>query len=422
MQTLQTNLDFGKEHLKLIVLGTLIIAIGFMDFLAFWYNIDTISSLFVSNELHPKQRSFYLFAIFASGYVSRPIGAVLIGYYGDKYGRKPVLIYSLLAVSICTLIIGLLPTYYYTGITATLLFILARLAQGMAFGSQMPIVWVYTSEHLPLKNTGFAGGICTAGTAIGALALLGLMHYLNNALTQAQMLAYGWRIPFIFGGVLGIGLYYVARSLNESHLFTRLQNTSPKPKERWSGIVGIMIFSWIVASLITIMLFVIERLIGMIFFIDPILLGVAFAVCLIFWGMGCVFFGFLADRTNTAKVFALASILFILSTMFLFYDLQSNGALIFASFALFGFCNGVIGIIPTIMTRLCSTAHRLSTISIGYNVVYMIVGIITPALLGFFSYFTNLAPALYLSFLGVVMVFLSLYIYYIPKDNIHLSD
>lgn len=422
MNTQLSYPELTKEHYKLVAIGVFVIAIGFMNFLAFWYNIDIISSLFISNELSSKERSIYLFAIFISGYVSRPIGAVLIGYYGDKYGRKPVLIYSLLAVSVCTLIIGLLPTYYYTGITATLLFIVARLAQGMAFGSQMPIIWVYTSEQLPPNNTGFAGGICMAGMAIGALALLGLMHHLNNALTQAQMLAYGWRIPFILGGILGIGLYYFARSLDEKYLFTQPKNTSPKPKERWRGITSIMIFSWLVASLITIMLFVLKDLIRMTFFIDESLLGVAFMVCLLFLVVGCLFFGFLADRTNTAKIFSIASILFILSTMFLFYDLQSNGALMFFSFAVFGFCNGVIGIIPTIMTRLCNTTHRLSTINIGYNIVYMIVGIITPALLGFFSYFTNLAPALYLSFLGVVMVFLSLYIYYIPKDNIHLSD
>lgn len=423
MNNIQTAPEFSKEHYKLIVIGTLIIAIGFMDFLAFWYNIDIISPLFVSNDFSQSEQAFYLFAIFVSGYVSRPLGAVLIGYYGDKHGRKPVLRYSLLAVSLFTLLIGLLPTYYYTGITATLLFIIARLAQGMAFGSQMPIVWVYVSEHLPLNNTGFASGICMAGLSLGALALLGLMYSLNNNLTQAQMVAYGWRLPFVLGGLLGLLLYYVSRSLNESQLFVSLQNTTPTPQklERYKGVLSIMILSWIVASLITIMLFILEELILQIFFIDATLLGVAFVVSLLFFGVGCVFFGFLSDRTNTAKILAITSILFILATLFLFYDLQANGVLMFASFAVFGFCNGVLGIIPTLMTRLCHTHSRLSTISIVYNGIYMIVGIITPALLGFFSYHSQLAPALYLSFLGVLMLFLSFYLYYIPKENIHLT-
>lgn len=414
--------ELNKEHYKLITIGILMIAIGFMDFLAFWYNLSIISPLFVSNEFNSGERTFYLLAIFVSGYLSRPLGAVLIGYYGDKYGRKPALMYSLLAVSIFTLIIGLLPTYYYTGVTATLLFIFARLAQGMVFGSQMPLIWVYISEHLPLNNTGFAGGICTAGLSVGALALLGLMYFLNNELTQSQMTAYGWRIPFILGGVLGFLLYYFARSLNESQLFVALQKTTPTPpktSKRWKSIIGIMILSWVVASLITIMVFILEDLLLMTFFVDETLLSIAFVVCLFFWGVGCVFFGFLSDRTNTAKIFAIASILFIISTMFLFYDLQANGALMFATFAFFGFCNGIIGIIPTLMTRLCKTHNRLSTIAISYNSIFMIVGISSPALLGFFSYYSNLAPALYLSFLGVLMVFLSFYIYYIPKENIH---
>lgn len=431
MMTTQVSYpELNKSHYHLLLIGILVIAIGFLDFLAFWYNLNIISPLFIGNDFSTEERNFYMFSIFVSGYLSRPLGAAIMGYYGDKYGRKPVLMYSVLAVSLCTLIIGLLPTYYYAGITATLFFIIARLAQGMAFGSQMPLVWIYISEHFPLNNTGFASGIATAGCAVGALVLVGLMHSLDHSLTQTQMIQYGWRIPFILGGLLGLMVYVFAKSLEESQLFLahkrqqKPQNTKPflklisQQKQQWQGIFSIMTLSWFVASLITIIFFILEELIKITFFIDDTLLSVAFVACLLFLVMGCVFFGFLSDRSNTAKIFAIASILFIIATMVLFYDLQINGTFIIFSLALFGFCAGIIGIIPTLIARVCPIDYRLSTISIGYNMVYMVVGIITPTLLGFFTYYTDFAPALYLSFLGMLMLFLSFYLYYIPKENI----
>lgn len=417
MHTMDSPVLSG-EHYKLIALATAAIMIGFIDFLAFWYNVDIISSLFFSPQSSPLLKNLYILAMFVSGYLSRPLGAIVLGRWGDRRGRKFVFLVSLFGLSIFTLLIALLPTYQHLGVMATLLFVIARLGQGMMFGSQLPIAWVYLSEHLPLRNVGFGGGIVTAGSCLGALVLLGLLYLLDNQLTQAQMFSYGWRIPFVISGMLGLVLCYFMRNLSDAPTI-KPPNQRPTFKKRWQGFGTVLALSWFFTTLITIVLFLIEDLIRLTFLIDNTILSISFIICLIFLIAGCVFFGFLTDRSNAGRIFAIALSLFILSTLAVFYDLRSNGTYIIFSFAVFGFFGGVIGCIPTLISRVCPKEYRLSTIAIAYNSVYVLIGIFTPVLLGFFTYYVDVAPALYLSFLGILMLFLSFYLYYVPKENIH---
>lgn len=422
------SLPLTGEHHRLIILLTLTIMVGFVDFLAFWYNANIIAGQFFSPYLSPDISQLYAIIVFVAGYLSRPLGAVIVGHYGDKYGRKRVLVASLLAVSLCTLLIALLPTYQDIGILATMLFVLARFGQGMAFGSHLPSTWVYASEKLPLHSIGFAGGMICAGSLFGAILLIAMLALLEGALTQTQMTNYGWRMPFLFGGVAGLCLLYFLKNKLESTVFvkhktaTENENTPPTKtplKTRWRGLFGVVALSWFLASLTTIVLFVLNDLIRLTFFVPETILDIGFVVCLVFLAAGCVFFGFLADRANAGKVLAVGMIFFIIATVMLFFALEHQGSLILFNFALFGLSGGVIGAIPSILVRLCPIKHRLSTIAIGYNSVYALVGIFTPWLLGFFTYHASYAPMLYLSLLALLMLFLSFYIYYVPKERVH---
>lgn len=418
----QSDFLTTRHHQKLLAICTLMALITFFDFMVFWYSTNVISSLFFSQELDSSQHSFYMILIFASGYLVRPIGATLLGLYGDRYGRKPAITLSFVGVTVFTLIIALLPTYDMIGSLATWLFVLARLGQGMSFSGQLPALWVYTSEQLPASSVGVSCGIVCAGSIFSGVLLVGLLGFLDSTLTQSELFAYGWRIPFLIGGLLGGICFFLLNSLNETPVFLNNQQkiTNPTLKQRWQGFIPLLILSWFMSSVVMILVFFLIDLISLTFFIDENLLTIAFVLSLLFLVVGCVFFGFLTDRLNGGKVIITGCILFLLAVVGLFYDLEEGGNLMLFSLSWVGFCAGVIGAIPNIMVRLCPVQYRLSTLSIGYNLSYAVSGAFVPILLGFLTYHADFAPAVYLSFVCIITMFLGFYIYYSPrhKDDI----
>lgn len=418
----QSDFLTTRHHQKLLAICTLMALITFFDFMVFWYSTNVISSLFFSQELDSSQHSFYMILIFASGYLVRPIGATLLGLYGDRYGRKPAITLSFVGVTVFTLIIALLPTYDMIGSLATWLFVLARLGQGMSFSGQLPALWVYTSEQLPASSVGVSCGIVCAGSIFSGVLLVGLLGFLDSTLTQSELFAYGWRIPFLIGGLLGGICFFLLNSLNETPVFLNNQQkiTNPTLKQRWQGFIPLLILSWFMSSVVMILVFFLIDLISLTFFIDENLLTIAFVLSLLFLVVGCVFFGFLTDRLNGGKVIITGCILFLLAVVGLFYDLEEGGNLMLFSLSWVGFCAGVIGAIPNIMVRLCPVQYCLSTLSIGYNLSYAVSGAFVPILLGFLTYHADFAPAVYLSFVCIITMFLGFYIYYSPrhKDDI----
>ena len=143
-------------------------------------------------------------AIFAVGFVARPFGGFLFGWIGDRIGRKASMTLAVGLASLGSLLIGIAPTFAAVGALASLMLLVARLIQGLAHGGELPSSQTYLSEMAPKEHRGFwATLIYTSGT-VGILVgtLLGAM--LNVALSTEDMNAWGWRIPFLIGGALGL--------------------------------------------------------------------------------------------------------------------------------------------------------------------------------------------------------------------------
>lgn len=135
------------------------------------------------------------FAVFAVGYLARPLGGILFGWWGDRKGRKKAFVYSILLMSLSTLLMGLLPGYETIGNSAALLLLVFRIFQGASFGGELPGAAVFTAEHLQTRRgfaTSFLIGAVCFGAAIGG-ALIGA---LTASLSKEEMLSFGWRIPF----------------------------------------------------------------------------------------------------------------------------------------------------------------------------------------------------------------------------------
>lgn len=410
----------------LITLG-LVGAVSFFDFLASWHLISLIG-IALSPNYDGAFPEWQVLIIFMAGYLSRPLGAYFIGRYGDRYGRKPALLLSFSLLIIFTLLIGLLPTHQMVGALAIFLLIIARIGQGMALGSQFPILWTYATEKLPLANIGLGAGLITGMAIAGGLAFFMTFAIIENTLTQLQLIEYGWRLPFLLSGVLGGVLFLMAKKLEETPVFLQHREkiaTAPTigffKKARWQKSLSIIVLSWFIASIVLIMVFLLSTLLDFSFANYGNLLDIGTQVSLFFMGIGCVFFGFLTDRTNPAKVLAVGCILLMLGLFGLFYDLSNGGQMMLLSFALSGFFSGIVGAVPAILVRLMPMQYRLSGTSLLYNSVYALIAMGLPMLLGYATFYAKYSPVVYVSFLCVVTLFLSFYLYYYPQDDEELQ-
>jgi MFS family permease len=159
------------------------------------------------------------FATFAVGFLARPFGGLFFGHFGDRWGRKPVLVATLLLVGGSTFAIGLLPTYEQAGIWAPLLLLGLRLLQGFGAGAEYGGAVVMSVEFAPPGRRGLYGSFAPMGTTVGN-ALAGGVFWLVTSYSGDNLLTWGWRIPFLVSIVLlGLGVYIRAR-VSETPVFT----------------------------------------------------------------------------------------------------------------------------------------------------------------------------------------------------------
>ncbi|MBC3191103.1 MHS family MFS transporter [Pseudonocardia sp. C8] len=155
---------------------------------------------------------------FAVGFVVRPLGGVVFGHLGDRMGRKPVLVLTLVLMGGATLLIGLLPDYTAIGVAAPVLLILLRVVQGFAMGGELGGAVLMTMEHAPEQRRGFFGSFVQVGGPLG-LVLATAAFLPVAALPEEAFLAWGWRIPFLVSVVLIVTGYALRRSVDESPAF-----------------------------------------------------------------------------------------------------------------------------------------------------------------------------------------------------------
>src|SRR5690606_5799861 len=139
------------------------------------------------------------FAIFAVGFFMRPLGGVVLGIFSDRYGRKAALAATILMMAGGSLMIAVSPTYATIGIFAPIILVLARLLQGLSLGGEFASAATYLSEMAPKEKRGFYSSFMFFSAAIGILLASSLAWLLTSILTDQQMGAYGWRIPFLIG-------------------------------------------------------------------------------------------------------------------------------------------------------------------------------------------------------------------------------
>lgn len=188
----------------------------------------------------PRVGTLLAFATFGVGFLVRPLGAVVIGHFGDRIGRKPMLVLTLTATGACTALIGLLPSYSEVGLLAPVLLILLRLLQGFFLGGEQSGAALMVVEHAPPEHRAWYGGWTFLGSPLGLFIGTG-MFSLATALSGPAFLDWGWRVPFLFSVVLvAVGLY-MRLGISESPEFQRLRGAD---EVRKAPLVEVLRTSW----------------------------------------------------------------------------------------------------------------------------------------------------------------------------------
>jgi len=208
-----------RMRVRLIAAGMIGNLLEFYDFTLFAIFAVTLSPVFF--PMHDTTVSLLLtVGVFAIGAVARPLGAIVIGSYADRVGRRAALSFTVTLMAAATGFIGILPSYSTIGWVAPLLVILARLVQGFAAGGELGGSVTFLAEHAPARHRAFYISWINAGSIAAGLLSACIGWTLTTLLDDVQMKAWGWRIPFLFGTVLGPVGVYIRSNLPETPAFT----------------------------------------------------------------------------------------------------------------------------------------------------------------------------------------------------------
>ena len=206
--------------------ATIATALEWFDFFIY----TTAASLVLGKLFFPTfggvEGTLASFATLAVGFIARPIGGIVAGHLGDRWGRKPTLVLALVFMGVSTFGIGLLPTYATVGALAPALLILLRIIQGLGVGAQWGGAALLLTEHAPVKRRGFYGSFVQVG-AIGG-AILGTLVYLiiTSSMADPAFESWGWRLPFWTGLVLILIGVFLQRRIEDTPVFKRLRAES----------------------------------------------------------------------------------------------------------------------------------------------------------------------------------------------------
>ena len=193
--------------------------IEWYDFFIFGTAAALIFNRVFFPSFDPVTGTLAAFASFSVGFIARPVGGAVFAHYGDKIGRKPMLVYSLLLMGAATVLMGLLPGYTSIGIWAPVLLVLLRLAQGFGIGGEWGGAALMAVEHAPRHRRGFYGAWPQVGVPAGLVLGTGAYALLSATLTDEQFLAWGWRVPFLASALLiAVGMW-IRLTVSESPIF-----------------------------------------------------------------------------------------------------------------------------------------------------------------------------------------------------------
>jgi len=372
-----------KNQNKATLLASLGAGLEYYDFVIYGLMASTLSSLFFTGEGPVALAK--TFGVFAVGYIARPIGGVFFGALGDAYGRKKTFLFVMLLMSFSTLSIGLLPTYAGAGIVAPCALLFFRFLQGLSFGAELPGAITVVSEHSEKKKWGLHTGFVVSSVSLGATLASLILYVLSQTLSAESISSFGWRIPFLLGGIFSIVNYFIRKHLTETPPFSKLQQTRGKTSpsfpilqlaaEHKSTLLAGISMTAVNASLVIFFLYFPTYISGHFgYSLKNGYLGVTWGM--IWASIMLPIAGRLADKFGKQQVYLFSCLLLILTCFPLFSLLRlgSVPALLLFS-TLFQTVLAFLSVSYfSIISSIFSTEVRYTGISFCYNIVYCLMG------------------------------------------------
>ena len=209
-----------------VLAGAIGSVLEWYDFAVYGYLAPIIGKLFFPSD-DPVASLLAAFGVFAIGFAARPVGGALLGYLGDKAGRKPALMVSVLTMGVATFLIGVLPTHERIGAAAAVALVVLRIAEGISVGGEFTGSIVLLGEHAPSDRRGAYAIWPEVGCMVGFLLGSGIGALTSSLLGPARMLAWGWRVPFLLGATIAIWGVVFRRQMTESPLLEEARRTAP---------------------------------------------------------------------------------------------------------------------------------------------------------------------------------------------------
>jgi len=392
------------------------------DFALYGYMVPIISQLFFPNQ-NNLTSVMSTFAVFAAGFIMRPIGGIILGRLGDIKGRKTTLYISMILMAVCTALMGVLPTYQSVGLAAPVLLVILRLVQGLSVGGEFSTSVTYMVEEAPKDSRGIFGSLANIGSMTGMVLGAAMAAGVSTFIPKESLFNWGWRLPFFLAAVLGaIGMYYTMK-MPKSHLFVR-----EKRHEEVASIREVFTFGRRELTQATLfclgytVLFYLP-LVYMPTYVHSIagmdenkalqITTVATIILVLLIPMMAM----LSDRfIRRRSILIVAFFIALVCAVPMFIMVSKSYILLFAVLVLFGIIIAVpLGVAPAIMVEWFPTKYRLTSYSVIYNIGVGIFGGSTPMICTWLIKISgnNLAPAYYLS----VFIIISLLGLWLMKDR-----
>ncbi|MFB2865438.1 MFS transporter [Aeromonas sp. MdU4] len=415
MTTTTQQYDHGRplnrQDYKTLSLAALGGALEFYDFIIFVFFAVVIGELFFPADIPEWLRQFQTFGIFAAGYLARPLGGIIMAHFGDLIGRKRMFTLSIIMMALPTLLIGLLPTYAGLGIGAPIALLGLRILQGAAIGGEVPGAWVFVAEHVPARRVGVACGTLTAGLTAGILLGSLIATAVNKSLTPAEVSDWGWRVPFLLGGIFGIVAMYLRRWLHETPVFAEMQANKALADElplktvlrsHKSSVVVSMLLTWLLSAGIVVVILMTPTYLQKVYGISPTDALTANSLAIVALTLGCIIYGRLIDLLGSGLTFMLGSLLLAGSSYAFYHGLAAGMNQLIPLYMLAGFAVGIVGAVPYVMVNAFPPVVRFSGLSFSYNVAYAIFGGLTPMAVTLWMKNDVLAPSHYVVSLALL--------------------
>lgn len=423
-----------QKNLRRVVASSIIGAvIEWYDF--FLYGV--VAGLFF-NQLYfpsfdPRIGTMLAFATFAVGFVARPLGGVIFGHFGDKLGRKKMLILTLEIMGIATVCIGLIPTYDSIGIWAPILLIVCRLAQGIGLGGEWGGAVLMSYESAPAHKRGFYASLPQIGMSLGLLLASGIVGFFSATLSNEAFLSWGWRVAFLLSAVLLAVGGYMRSTVQETKDFSEAKKSLPEAKyplldafKRYPK----MMVACMGARFIDGVSFNVFGVYSLTYLtqqhgIDRSAALTAVMISSVIMSLFIPFWGNMADKVGKAKLYGICALILGFSSFPAFWVLHNyanNYFLVVVALGLpFGIVHAaVFGTMSSVFSESFDASVRYSGISFVYQFTAIFASGMTPMVAAVLTGMADGAPwflCAYMAVVGTISALSTLWLNRLAREN-----